>query len=148
MTLQEVGIAAPEGMTPALPHIFLDPAGRHALLGSRCSACEAVVEGERLACPACGARDTLQPMRFAATGRVHAHTVVHRSFPGVPTPFIAVVVDMDGGGVLRGTLLDVVPDAMPAEQRVALVFRDTGQRDAQDRAFISYYFVPQGDAGQ
>ena len=146
---QQSGIAAEAQYVPALPHIVVDPSGDHALMGTKCSACGATIEGERLACPACGARDTLKSVRLAQSGRIAAHTVVHRSFPGVKTPFVFVVVDLDGGGTVRGTLVDVDPLAeLPAEQRVDMVFRDTGQHDPDGKPFLSYYFVPEGSAAQ
>lgn len=134
---------------PALPHIRVDPVGGHALMGARCSACDAVIEGERLACPACGTRDTLRPVRLGRTGRIAAHTVVHRSYAGVKVPFVFVVVDLDGGGSVRGTLIDADPLAeLAAEQRVDMVFRDTGQKDPDGKSFLSYYFVSQGSAAR
>lgn len=132
---------------PALPHIQVSETGDHALLGARCSTCDAVVEGERLACPACGARDTLRPTLLAHAGRIAAHTIVHRSFPGVQVPFVFVVVDLEGGGSVRGTLVDFDPMAeLPAEQPVQMIFRDTGQRDRDGKPFLSYYFAPHGSA--
>jgi uncharacterized OB-fold protein len=98
-----------------------------------------------MACPACGATDALERVRLGSQGTIHAHTVVHRSYPGVKTPFVSVVVDLDGGGTVRGTLTDVDPLAhLPVDLRVDMVFRDTGQRDKEGRPFLSYFFVPEG----
>jgi len=53
-------------------------------------------------------------------------------------------VDLDGGGSVRATLIEIDPLApVPAELRVKMVFRDTGQRDAQGRSFLSYFFIPE-----
>lgn len=140
-------MATAGGAVPALPHLRIAPDGDHALMGMRCGACGAVIEGDRLACPACGARDALAPCRLGSAGRIAAHTVVHRSFPGVRTPFVFVVVDLDGGGSVRGTLVDVDPlTEIPAGQRVDMVFRDAGQADPAGRPFLCYYFIPQGAA--
>jgi len=122
-----------------------DAAGHYALHGVRCRACGAVIAGERLACPACGARDSFDRIELSTAGTVRAHTVVHRSFPGVKTPFVAVVVDLDGGGAVRGTLIDVDPLG-PVPAHVKMVFRDSGQQDKQGKPFISYMFVPSGGA--
>ena len=139
--------ATAEGPVPALPHLRMAPDGDHALMGMRCGACGTVIEGDRLACPACGARDALAPVRLGCAGAIAAHTVVHRSFPGVKTPFVFVVVDLDGGGSVRGTLVDVDPLAeIPADQRVEMVFRDTGQADPAGRPFLCYYFTPKEGA--
>lgn len=130
------------GYVPALPYLTIGPDERHVLCGQRCGACGAVIAGERLACPACGGRDRVEPVSLATSGSVHAHTVVYRSYPGVKTPFVAVTVALDGGGTVRGTLTDIDPLApLPDDMRVEMVFRDTGQRDAQGRRFLSYFFV-------
>lgn len=130
-----------------LPNLVTQPDGQHRLTGTRCGACNTVVSGPRLACPACGSRKSLEAIALGTRGTVHAHTVVHRSYPGVKTPFVSVVVDLDGGGTVRGTLTDVDPLAeVSADLRVDMVFRDTGQRDKEGRAFLSYFFVPAGAA--
>ena len=127
---------------PALPHIATAPDGHLYLGGTRCSACGAVMEGPRLGCPACGSR-AVEPVELASSGTIAAHTVVHRSFPGVATPFVSVVVDLDGGGAVKGTLAGVDPLATPPD-RVRMVFRDTGQVDPQGRPFLCYVFEPEG----
>jgi uncharacterized OB-fold protein len=137
--------AVPEpGAVPALPHMARAADGRYYLSGTRCDVCGAVVEGDRLGCPACGAR-RLRAVPLAQSGRIHTCTLIHRSYPGVPVPFYAAVVDLDGGGSVRGTLTGIDPaQAMPVGLRVAMVFGDSGQRDARGRALISYHFVPEG----
>ena len=35
---------------------------------------------------------------------------MHRAAPGVPTPYVSVVVDLDGGGVVKANLVNVEPD--------------------------------------
>ena len=48
--------------------------------------------------------------RLANTGRVRTFTIVHRASPGVPTPYVSAVVDLDGGGSVKANLLKVEPD--------------------------------------
>ena len=135
---------SPAGGTPALSHIRLDADSRYRLYGMRCGACGCVVEGERLACPACANRENLEVLPFASTGRVHVHTVVHRSYPGITTPFVAVIVDLDHGGTVRGTLVDIDPrGVIPKDFRVRMVFRDSGQRDPRGQPLLCYCFVPE-----
>lgn len=146
MADQGLGAVRATDHVPALPHIIIDSGGHHGLAGMRCAACGAVVIGARLACPACGARGSSENIRLADHGVVRAHTVVHRSFPGVATPFVAVVVDLDGGGSVRGTLTDVDPLAeLPVGMRVETVFREAGQHDREGRPFLCYFFVPEKD---
>jgi uncharacterized OB-fold protein len=126
---------------PALQNLVIDENGAPRLLGSYCSACGETVNRQRIACPACGDRTASSAGTLGGTGTVHVHTVVHRSYPGVATPFVAVVVDLDSGGTLMGTLVDVDP-LSPPPGRVELVFRDSGQRTHQGLPFLCYYFIP------
>ena len=100
---------------------------------------------KRSACAACGASDAISQVRLADTGRVRTCTVINRSYPGVPVPFIAAVVELDGGGVVRGTLRAPVPDDPRIEigRRVRICIEDTGQRDPAGRPFYSQVFRPE-----
>lgn len=133
------------GGAPAVPYIRLTADGDPSLSGSRCRQCRRVLLSTPRACSGCGGRE-LEPIRLAEQGRLHTGTIVQRSFPGVRTPFIAVVVDLDGGGSIKGTLIDASPDpgTLASELRVRVVFADSGQRDEQGRSFIAYHFVPIG----
>jgi uncharacterized protein len=126
----------------AVPYVVIDQEKGHYLVGSRCGKCGATLLGERVACAACGAQDSISRIRLADTGRVRTCTVVNRSYPGVPVPFIAAVVEIDGGGVLRGTLLGAIPENPTTEvgRRVRICIEDTGQRDPKGRAFYSHVF--------
>ena len=129
---------------PAVPHLKI-PEGRAPYLqGSKCQKCATVYVGERRVCARCFARDCMDAIELAERGRLYTYTIVHRSYPGVKTPFIAVVVDLDGGGSLEGTLVDVEPDLahLPFDLPVRVVYRDTGQRDADGAAFVAPFFVP------
>lgn len=57
------------------------------------------------------------------TGTVRTFTIVHRAAPGVQTPYASVVVDLDGGGVVKGNLLGTEPD--PEHVRTGLRVRLT-----------------------
>lgn len=48
--------------------------------------------------------------RLENSGTVRTFTIVHRAAPGVPTPYVSVVVDLDGGGTVKANLLNVDPD--------------------------------------
>jgi uncharacterized OB-fold protein len=61
--------------------------------------------------------------RLANTGAVRTFTMVHRAAPGVPTPYVSVVVDLDGGGTVKANLINVDPD--PARVRVGMPVRLT-----------------------
>lgn len=128
----------------AKPLVQLDDRGNPWLQGMRCAHCGAVFPGTRLACGSCGRRDTIAPIRLGERGRLYSYTIVRRSFPGVAVPFVAAIVDLDGGGCINGTLLEAEPDPakLPNDMPVRVVFRDTGQQDREGRHFLSHFFVP------
>jgi len=105
--------------------------------------------GERTVCNACAARDRMTPLRLGARGTLYNYTIVYRSFPGVKTPFVAAIVELEGGGAIKGTLIDVDPDpaALPFDMPVEVIFRGTGQTSKEGEPFISHYFAPAGKAG-
>jgi len=132
----------------AVNFLRFDDEGEAYLQGTRCSDCGAVAPGVRLVCNACGARSGMESIRLSEQGTISTYTIVHRSFPGVKTPFIAVIVDLDGGGALKGSLLGVKedPQEIGYDMRVKVVYRDTGQTSPDGRPFYSYYFESQGAA--
>jgi uncharacterized protein len=132
----------------ALPPLIVDAHGNASLEGFRCQKCSVVVVDKRIACPSCGDRGGLERVRLGAEGTLHTWTTVHRTYGNVQTPFFSVVVDLDGGGSLKGTLLDYDVTAQPPPGlRVRVVFRETGQHDSEGRAFLCYFFVAaQGNA--
>ena len=128
----------------ARPLVQFDDNGNPWLQGMRCSHCGAVIPGQRLACGSCGRRDTIALIKLSERGTLYSYTIVHRSFPGVPVPFVDAIVDLEGGGSIKGTLLEAEPDParLPSDLQVKVVFRDTGQRDKEGRHFLSHFFVP------
>jgi uncharacterized protein len=129
---------------PAVSFLHFDEVGGTYLRGARCLNCGAVAPGDRRVCNACGARERMESIRLSESGTLYSYTIVHRSFPGVKTPFIAAIVDLDGGGALQGTLLGVEADParIPFGLPVKVVYRDSGQTTADGRSFHSYYFAP------
>lgn len=132
-----------EASPPIVSFIDRDAAGQPHLKGSRCRQCGYTYVGERANCARCYARDSMDAVQLSETGKLYAWTIVHRSFPGVATPFIDAVVDLDDGahlkGVLRGVALD--PGKIPSDLAVRIVFEDVVP-SGQDRAFLAYSFMP------
>jgi uncharacterized protein len=126
----------------AVPYVVIDDSGDHYLVGSRCGHCGATLLGERISCAACGRADSISRIRLADTGRIRTCSVVSRSYPGVSVPFVAAVVQIDGGGVVRGTLHDSIPESPGTEigKAVRICIEDTGQRDPAGRPFYSHIF--------
>lgn len=132
------------GWRPAVPHIRIAEDGAPFLVGSRCGTCHETFVDERLVCAKCGARDAMDPVHLGETGHIHTYSIVHRSFPGVKTPFVSAWIGLDGGANVQGTVQQVPTDASTPlfGLPVRLVFGDSGQRDGAGIPFLAYYFVP------
>lgn len=128
----------------AVPYVVIDADGDHHLVGSRCARCGSALLGRRVACAACGANDAISHIRLADTGRIRTCTVINRSYPGVPVPFVAAVVNIDGGGVVRGTFHGPISSDPVAEvgRPVRICIEDSGQRDPSGRPYYSHVFRP------
>ena len=81
--------------------------------------------------------------RLADTGVVRTFTIVHRAAPGVPTPYVSVVVDLDGGGVVKANLLNVdpTPEAVTVGMKVQMTTYAVGADDDGTEA-IAFAYEP------
>lgn len=145
-----MSVAEAAELKPIVPFLKVDTSGPH-LEGEKCRKCGTVYVGDRpdtgggvQVCAKCGARGELDTVRLADTGKVYNWTVVHRSFPGAKVPFISAIVDLDGGGTIRGNLLGVepTPGAIKFDLPVKLVYRDAGQQDKAGNSYLAYFFEP------
>lgn len=136
---------AGEDLRPVVSFLKRDQAGAPYLQGFKCSACgEVFVGADRQVCAACGARGKMQAIRLSDKGKLYNFTIVHRNFPGVPVPFVSAIVDLEGGGTVKGNLVDIapVPDAIKFDMPVKVVYRDAGRKDKEGNSYLSYFFVP------
>ena len=103
---------------PAVPYLKLPEGGDPYLEGHECGSCGSIFLGERSVCSKCGARDSRStPVRsLRTTGTLYAYSIVHRSFPGIEVPYISAIVDLEGGGTVKGNLIGIDPE--PGEDRV------------------------------
>jgi uncharacterized protein len=131
-------------LIPATPYLKYAEDGRPFLQGSRCGACGQVFLGARENCARCAARGQMQPIELGTTGRLYNYTIVYRSYAGVTVPFISAIVDLDGGGSVKGNLLDVEPDPakLRFDMKVQLVFRGAEVANSQAMGFLSHFFIP------
>jgi hypothetical protein len=86
----------------------------------------------------------MKAVRLSDQGKLYNFTVVYRNFPGVEVPFISAIVDLEGGGTLKGNLVDIVssPEALKFDMPIKVVYRDAGRKDAEGRSYLSYFFTP------
>lgn len=134
----------PSAEAPAIVPFLKRENGAPYLQGSKCRACGHVFVGERNVCAKCTARDQMESVHLADTGKVYVSTVVFRSFPGVETPFIDAIVDLDDGAHLKGTLIGVEPDParIPFDLPVKVVYRAASPVNKPGVAYLTYAFEP------
>lgn len=130
---------------PIVPYLQLgasdaDPA---CLVGTRCKKCGAAYFSQRVACGKCGAAGQFEDARFSRTGKLYVFSVVHQSVPGVPTPFISAIVDLDDGPAVRCTLVDCEPDParIPFDLPVEMITRPV-RTDAEGVEVVAFFFRP------
>ena len=126
---------------PAVSYFVPSETDPH-LLAWECKGCGARYLDWRMACPSCSGNG-LDRVRMSTSGTVRAFTIVHRAYPGVTTPFIAVIVELDGGGVVKANLVDVdvEPSSVHVGQPVHLVQRSFGT-DGRGVEAIGFAFRP------
>ena len=130
---------------PAVDYLKIPEDGDPYLEGYKCSSCGAVFLGERHHCSRCGAREGLNPITLSNNGALYAYSIVHRSYPGIQVPYISAVVDLEGGGTVKGNLINIEPDPDKIEfgMPVEVVYDDAlGRKDRDGNSYLSYFFQP------
>ncbi|MGB0922373.1 MAG: Zn-ribbon domain-containing OB-fold protein [Alphaproteobacteria bacterium] len=133
-----------EAPLPAVEFINLEGDGAPYLEAHKCQSCDAIYLGKRSVCSKCFTRDALKTVKLNTKGTLYSYSIVHRSFPGVEVPFVSAIVDLEGGGTVKGNLINIEPDpdkvklGMPVE----VIFDDAGRKDKKGRSYISYFFQP------
>ena len=134
------------GPLPVVKFLKIPAMGDPYLEGHRCGHCAAIYLGERRVCGKCGTRDEMTAFALSKTGKLYSYSIVYRSFPGIQTPYISAIVDLDGGGTVKGNLIDVEPDPekVSFDMPVEVVFADAlGRKDKDGNSYLSYFFRPQ-----
>ena len=68
-----------------------------------------------------------------------------RHVPGIDVPYISAIVDLDGGGTVKGNLIGIDPDPanLAFDMPVDVIFDDAlGRKDKEGNSYISYFFKP------
>ncbi|MCY4532504.1 MAG: OB-fold domain-containing protein [Gammaproteobacteria bacterium] len=113
--------------------------------GHKCTVCGAIYLGERSNCSSCGSRDQIEAVRLGNRGKLYSYCIVHRSFPGIEVPYISAIVDLEGGGTVKGNLINIEPEPenIQFDMLVDVVFKDAlGRKDRDGNSYISYFFQP------
>ena len=130
---------------PVVEYLKLPDDGDPYLEGHKCGDCNSIFLGEREVCSNCTARGKIKPIKLSNKGKLYSYSITFRSFPGIDVPYISAIVDLDGGGTIKGNLIDCEPDPEKIEfdMPVEVVFDDAlGRKDAEGNSYISYFFKP------
>ena len=130
---------------PVVEYLKLPEDGDPYLEGHKCGNCNSIFLGEREVCSNCTARGKIEPVKLSNKGKLYSYSITFRSFPGIDVPYISAIVDLEGGGTIKGNLIDCEPDPDKIEfdMPVEVVFDDAlGRKDAEGNSYISYFFKP------
>ena len=135
--------ATPE-VRPLVRHLTLGPTrDKDYLNGSRCKNCGELYIGPRLFCAKCSWAGDFDPVRLSDTGQVYVWTIVYQATPYVKAPYIAAIVDLDGGGSVNANIVGVEPrpDAMKFGMKVKMSTEKVSE-DEEGNSYIAYQFRP------
>ena len=130
---------------PVVEYLKLPEDGDPYLEGHKCGDCNSIFLGEREVCSNCTARGKIEPVKLNNKGKLYSYSITFRSFPGIDVPYISAIVDLDGGGTVKGNLIDCEPDPdkIQFDMPVEVIFDDAlGRKDAEGNSYISYFFKP------
>jgi hypothetical protein len=136
---------ASAGPLPVVDFLKIPESGDPYLEGHRCKECGAIFLGARASCAKCSARGKIEPIKLSNQGTLYSYSIVYRSFPGIDTPYVSAIVDLEGGGTVKGNLVDVEPDPKSIQfgMPVDVVYRDAlGRKDREGNSYLSYFFKP------
>ncbi len=129
---------------PIVPFLRLGSNGdKPHLVAKKCAGCGAVYLGNRVACSKCSSTGPFNEIRLSDKGTLWVYSIVHQSVPGIPTPYVAAIVDLPEGASVRCTLIDVEPSpeklqfGMPVEMVTKKVREDKDGNDV-----IAFFFRP------
>ena len=129
---------------PIVPFLRLGENGEPPhLVGKQCPQCGAVYLGNRVACSKCYAPGPFGDIRLSDRGALWVYSIVHQSAPGIPTPYVAAIVDLPEGVSVRCNLIEIEPDpgkiqfGMPVEMVTKKVREDKEGNDV-----IAFFFRP------
>jgi uncharacterized OB-fold protein len=113
------------------------------LAGSKCRSCGATYLGSRMACSKCYSTEPMEDVKLSDKGELHVFSIVHQSAPGIPTPYVAAIVDLPEGVSVRCNIEGVEPDpknlefGMPVE-----MYTEKVHTDKDGNEIIAFKFRP------
>ena len=113
------------------------PAGEDPYLeGQKCGECGAISLKKRMACAACGARDSYAPVKLANKGTLHSYSIIHRA-PGIEVPFVSAIADLSGGTIKTNLVGSSRPGEDPARRHRGRL-PDRPRKDAEGNEYLTF----------
>ena len=87
----------------------------------------------------------MEVIRLSDKGTLLSFAILYRSFPGIDVPYVSAIVDLEGGGTIKGNLINIEPDPDKIEfsMPVKVTFGDAlGRKDKEGNSYLSYFFEP------
>ena len=136
--------AAASGPRPIVEFLKIPASGPPYLEGQKCRSCSAIFLGERATCSSCGTTGSCEPFRLSNRGELYVFSIVYRSFPGIEVPYVSAIVDLEGGGSLKGNLINIDPDPknLKFDMPVEVIIKDAGRKDREGNSYLAYFFQP------
>ncbi len=141
--MAEATAAAPE-VRPLVPHLTLGATREEDYLnGSVCKNCGTKYVGPRLFCAKCSTAGPFETVKLASTGELHVFTIIHQATPYVKAPYIAAIVDLDGGGSINTNIVGIEPkpENLQFGMRVKM-FTEKVSEDNEGNSYVAYRFTP------
>jgi uncharacterized OB-fold protein len=134
---------------PILPFLRIpeDSSVKPYLVGAKCKNCGTVYLGARMGCSRCMSTEPMEEIKLSDHGELHVFSIVHQSAPGIPTPYIAAIVDLPEGVSIRCNIEGVEPDpknlkfGMPVE-----MYTETVHVDKEGNEIVAFKFRPSNGA--
>jgi uncharacterized OB-fold protein len=134
---------------PILPFLRIpeDSSQKPYLVGNKCKNCGTVYLGTRIGCSRCMSTEPMEEIKLSDHGELHVFSIVHQSAPGIPTPYVAAIVDLPEGVSVRCNIEGVEPDpknlkfGMPVE-----MYTETVHVDKEGNEIVAFKFRPSNGA--
>ena len=138
--------SAASELLPIVPYLKIPSDGDPYLEGNKCKKCDAIFLGERNTCASCGTTGQIEAVHLSNQGELYVYSIAYRSFPGIEVPYVSAVVDLDGGGTVKGNLINIDPDPEKIEMGmpIEVVYQTAPRKDSDGNEYLTYYFQPRG----
>jgi uncharacterized OB-fold protein len=131
-------------LLPIVPFLKIPDDGDPYLEGHKCGDCGAIFLGQRETCAKCGTTGKMKAEPLSNNGELYVFSIVMRSFPGIEVPYVSAVVDLEGGGTVKGNLIGVEfdPEKISMGMPVEVVYLTAPRKDKEGNEYLMYSFQP------